>query len=73
MGPDAPFPVALTAPPPCLAWPATVGRNYDVLMANNAGDSFQVSATITATNASGQWLDTAAAAAQRFYRVRTSP
>jgi uncharacterized protein (TIGR03790 family) len=72
VGPDAPFRVALSKPPPALAWPATAGRSYDVLCATNVTDSFQVRATVVPTNSSGQWTDTNAGFRQRFYRVRTS-
>src|SRR5439155_2238545 len=55
VGADAPFPLAITAPPPMLAWPATAGRSYDVLSATNLTDPFQIRATILATNSIGQW------------------
>jgi len=72
-GPDAPFPVSLTTPPPTLAWPATAGRSYDILSTPDLTNPFQVKATVTLTNASGQWTDTNGVGTQRFYRVRTSP
>ena len=71
-GPDAPFPLSITAPPPLLSWPATPGRSYDVLSAATLSNTFQLRATVVATNALGQWSDTNAGGSQQFYRVRTS-
>lgn len=76
--PDSPFAVALTTPPPTLSWPATAGRTYNILSATNLGGAsnlakaFQVTATVTPTNTTGQWTDTNAPEPQRFYRVQTA-
>ena len=72
VGQDAPFPVSLIVPPPKLAWPATAGRSYDILSQTNVALAFQPSATVIPSNSAAQWTDTNAAAARRFYRVRTS-
>ena len=73
VGADLPFPISLSTPPPELTWPAVVGRNYEVLGANEATNSFQVLATLNSTNSPTQWTDTNAPPDSRFYRVRTSP
>jgi uncharacterized protein (TIGR03790 family) len=69
---DVPFPVGVTAPPPTLTWPATPGRSYDILSTTNLANSFQLRATVVATNSLGQWTETDTSATQRFYRVRTT-
>ena len=69
---EAPFPVSLTAPPPVLTWPATVGRSYDILTTTNLTSAFQLSATVAPTNSAALWADTNSAAPRRFYRVRTA-
>jgi len=66
------FTVLFTNPPPTLLWPATAGRTYDVLSATNVAGTFQLRASVTASNETGQWVETDASAPQRFYRVRTS-
>jgi uncharacterized protein (TIGR03790 family) len=67
------FGVSITTPPPHLSWPATAGRSYDILSATNIATNFQVRASITTSNNSGQWTETnPASAVQRFYRVRSS-
>ncbi len=70
VGPDAPFALALTAPPPTLSWPATAGRSYDVLATTNLANSFQTRATVVPTNTPAYWTDTNGS--RGFYRVRTS-
>jgi uncharacterized protein (TIGR03790 family) len=73
IGPDPPFPVSVTGPAPTLAWPATAGRRYDILIATNITDTFGLWASVTNTNCAGQWVETNAIAGQRFYRLRVSP
>jgi hypothetical protein len=70
--PEAPFTLAITAPPPTLSWPATAGRGYDVLSATNVLSSFVVRASLTPTNSPAMWTETNAVVARRYYRVRTS-
>jgi uncharacterized protein (TIGR03790 family) len=72
IGPDLPFTVSATAPPPTLSWPATVGRSYDVLSTTNLTNGLQVQATVVATNAATVWTDSNGGLLQRFYRIRTS-
>ncbi len=72
-GPDAPFSVSLTTPPPQVAWPATAGRSYDILSAPELATPFRLDATVTPTNSLGLWTDTNGIGTQQFYRVRTSP
>jgi hypothetical protein len=68
---ESPFPVSLTAPPPVLSWPATVGNSYDILT-TNITNAFQLSTTLTPSNSPAVWTDTNPSAPQRFYRVRAS-
>jgi len=70
--PDIPFLLRITTTPPRLAWSAIAGLRYDVLSATNITQPFGVQDTITASNSAAQWVDTNAAPAQRFYRVRTA-
>ena len=70
VGPDDPFLLELSAPPPVLSWPATAGRRYEVFAADIITNNFQLLDTVTPTNAVGQWTDTNAPLEQRFYRVR---
>ena len=72
VGADSAFPVSLAVPPPKLAWPAAAGRSYDILSTTDLGAAFQTSASLTPSNSAAQWIDTNAAAPQRFYHVRTS-
>jgi uncharacterized lipoprotein YmbA len=69
---ESPFPVSLTAPPPVLSWPATVGNSYDILTTTNITNAFQLSTTLTPSNSPAVWTDTNPSAPQRFYRVRAS-
>jgi uncharacterized protein (TIGR03790 family) len=71
VGPDSPFPLWITSPPPTLSWPGTVGRSYDILCATNPANGFQVLANFVPFNTPAQWTDNSAAAPQRIYRVRT--
>jgi len=71
IGPETPFPVAITGLPPLLTWPATAGRSYQVLSATNLTNAFTPRAGVTPTNDSGAWFETNATAGQRFYRVKT--
>ena len=71
VGADAPFPLSLVkVPPPTLSWPATAGRAYDILATTNLTTAFQVTASVTATNAAGTWAETNPVVTERFYRVR---
>jgi uncharacterized protein (TIGR03790 family) len=72
IGPDAPFRLAVAAPPPTLTWPATAGRQYDVLSATNVDGNFQVRDSVIPSNSAGIWMETNNLAPQRFYRVRTA-
>jgi uncharacterized protein (TIGR03790 family) len=71
VGPDTPFTVSITAPPPTLSWPGTAGRSYDILATTNVATPFQLRATVVPTNSPAYWSDTNGN--RRFYRVRTSP
>jgi len=72
VGPDAPFSISLAGGhPPTLVWPATSGRNYQVLATTNAAASFQATATVTPTNSPAAWADTNSPAVRRFYQVVT--
>ena len=72
VGPEPPFRISLTTThPPRLAWPATAGRNYDILAAPNLGAVFQLSASLVPTNANGGWTETNPPSTTRFYRIRT--
>jgi uncharacterized protein (TIGR03790 family) len=72
LGPDAPFTISLTTPPPRLAWPATAGRSYDILSASDPASPFQLEATVTPAGTFGLWTDTNGIGTQQFYSVRTS-
>ena len=59
LGPDAPFTVSLTAPPPQVAWPATAGRSYDILSAPAPASPFQLAMPPwTPASPFGLWTDT---------------
>jgi len=72
IGPDEPFTVTISNPPPALIWPATAARSYDVLSATSLAGPFQLAATLTPSTSSARWTDTNPPVFQRFYRVRTS-
>ena len=72
VGQDAPFPVALVAPPPRLTWPAAAGRSYNILSATNLSQGLQSNATVTPSSSAAQWTDPNPAPTRRFYRVRTA-
>jgi uncharacterized protein (TIGR03790 family) len=72
LGPDAPFTISLTTPPPRVAWPATAGRSYDILSAPALASPFQLEATVTPASPFGLWTDTNGIRTQQFYSVRTS-
>jgi uncharacterized protein (TIGR03790 family) len=72
IGADAPFQVTVAAPPPTLSWPATAGRQYDILSATNVDGSFQVRDSVVPSNSAGIWMETNNQAPQRFYRVRAT-
>jgi hypothetical protein len=69
-GPEPPFGLTMTVPPPTITWPATAGRLYQVLNATNITDTFQLYATVTPSNSPGLWIDTVTGVPQQFYRVR---
>ncbi|MCS7338242.1 MAG: hypothetical protein NZ739_08415, partial [Verrucomicrobiae bacterium] len=70
IGPDEPFRVGITAPPPVLRWHATAGRRYEVLAAEDVTDNLQMIEAIVPTNSVAEWTDTNDIGGQRFYRVR---
>jgi uncharacterized protein (TIGR03790 family) len=72
VGPDAPFPVSVAAPPVRLSWPAAAGRRYDVLSATNLAGLFLTRDSFAPSNSAAVWTENDAAAAQRFYRVRAT-
>ena len=65
----APFQLRITAPPPLLSWPAIVGRAYEIYSTTNLAQPFQLRATVTPSNSTGQWLEPNAGPAA-FYRVQ---
>ena len=69
-GAEPPFGLAMTAPPPTIAWPATAGRLYQVLNATNITGTFQLRDAVTPSNSPGLWIETITGAPQQFYRVR---
>lgn len=62
----------LTGLPPMLAWPATIGRQYDVLFTTNLATGFASVTTIAATNSIIQWIVPITGSAG-FYRVQLDP
>ena len=72
VGTELPFTISITAPPPSLSWPGTVGRRYDILSATNLTDAFQLRDSIILSNSAAQWVDTNSIAPQRFYRIQTT-
>ncbi|HWX18859.1 MAG TPA: TIGR03790 family protein [Candidatus Binatia bacterium] len=72
IGADAPFPIAITNPPPTLLWPAAAGRGYDVLSTTNLATPFQLTTSLVPSNSAARWADTNLPSPQRFYRVRSS-
>jgi len=70
IGAEPAFELSITAPPPTLTWPATVGRHYNILGTTNLSIGFGTNATLVATNALAGWTDTNATG-PRFYRVQT--
>jgi hypothetical protein len=71
IGAESPFSVSISNPPPTLSWPATAGRNYDVLSTTNLGSGFQTNANLIPSNNAARWIDTNPPASQRFYRIHT--
>jgi uncharacterized protein (TIGR03790 family) len=61
--------LSVTGSPHTLSWPAIAGRQYNVLMATNLSDAFQVIGTVLTTNAQAQWTITSPSAGAVFYRV----
>ena len=72
LGTEPAFPIAISTPPPTLTWPATPGKTYDILSSTSVTGVYQVQDSVTVSNSLGQWIETNAAATQRFYRVRTT-
>ena len=72
VGPDAPFALWITSPPPRLSWPGTVGRSYDILSATSFYSGFQVLTNFVPLGTPVQWSDPRAGTPQGAYRVRTS-
>jgi len=72
VGPENPFPLAITASGPAVMWTATAGRSYDILTATNLTGPFQFYQRLTPANSAGHWIETNAVPSPRFYRVRTS-
>ncbi len=70
-GAEPPFSVSVAGSPPALSWPATAGRNYDILGAASVTSALQLTATIAASNSPAAWTDTNAGP-QHFYRVRAT-
>lgn len=60
--------LTLSGTPPVLAWPALIGRSYDVQTTANLMSGFQTVTTITATNTTVAWPVAATNRAQ-FFRV----
>jgi hypothetical protein len=73
VGPEEPFSVLISNPPPTLFWTATAGRSYDILSATNITDAFQLRDVVVPSNSAPQWIETNSSDPQRFYRVRVSP
>jgi hypothetical protein len=72
VGAEAPFPLRLTSLSPLiLSWPATPGRTYEILAAPKLDGAFQKEASVTPTNAWGNWAETNPPPSEQFYRVRT--
>lgn len=69
-GTEPPFWLTLT-PPASIAWPATAGQLYEILSTSNLSGLFQLHASVTPSNASGLWVETATNPPQQFYRVIT--
>jgi uncharacterized protein (TIGR03790 family) len=72
LGTEPPFVTTISGPPPTLKWPATAGRSYDILTAPGILNTLTVRDIVVPSNSVGQWTDTNATTAQRYYRVRTS-
>jgi len=69
---EPPFPVSISGLPFKLTWPATPGKTYNILSSTNLTVPFQVRYSVTVSNSLGQWMETNAAAMQRFYRLQTT-
>jgi len=72
IGAEPSFSTSATYPPLQLAWPATAGRSYDILLSTNIRGPFQNIATVIPSNSTALWVDTNSSASERFYRVQTS-
>jgi uncharacterized protein (TIGR03790 family) len=70
IGSEPPFQVSVLDSIPTLTWPATAGRDYEILSTTNLLNPFAVRDSVTPTNSFGLWAETNNAAGQRFYRVR---
>jgi uncharacterized protein (TIGR03790 family) len=64
--------LTLTGTPPALAWPAIIGRQYDLQSTTNLARGFQTVTTIVATNSVMQW-PVSTTGRMGFYRVQLDP
>jgi len=71
-GPQAPFKLLMTGPPPTVNWPAIAGRSYNILSTTNLTNAFLLRASLTATTSAGQWIEPSPSISPRFYRVQTN-
>jgi len=69
---EAPFRLSIAGTAPMLSWPATAGRQYEVLSATNPASAFELRESLIPTNSAGQWVETNNTPPKQFYRVRTS-
>jgi len=72
IGPEPPFPLTISGPPPTITWPATAGRAYEVLGSTAPAGPYQLKATVTPSNSAAQWTPANISAPQGFYRVSTA-
>jgi uncharacterized protein (TIGR03790 family) len=71
VGNELPFAVSVAGKPPTLTWPASAGRNYQVLSTPDLTTTFAPRAVVTPTNSTGSWSETNSTSPQRLYRVKT--
>lgn len=71
VGPEPPFTVEVTEPLPTLTWPASAGRNYQILSTADLTSPFILQASVTPTNSMGRWSGSGGLGGQRFYRIKT--
>jgi len=70
VGTEPPFAVTVQDAAPTLVWPATAGRNYQVLSSTNLTNIVTIRASVTPTNNMGQWSESNGPAPQQYYRVK---